>query len=373
MTGLGSMKIVLFANTDWYLFNYRLPLASALRDQGHEVTLLSPPGRYAARLEKEGFRCISFPFERKGTNPFSEMAVLARLARILRREKPDLLHNFTIKPMIYGSLAARCAGIRRVVNAVEGLGFVFSGGHRALRAVVKILYRVGLRGTTVVFHNIDDREVFLTYHLIDAAGAELIPSVGVDMNVFRATPEPEGDPVVMLAGRMLRSKGVPEFVEAAKRLRRAGVRARFVLVGEPYPDNPDTVTTEEISGWEKAGWIEYWGWHDDMVEVYPKTAVICLPTSYNEGLPLSLVEASACARPVVATTIPGCRAVVRNGENGFLIEPHDVHGLVNALRTLLDDPALRRTMGLRGREIVGQEFSAESVIARTLRLYAKNR
>jgi len=367
------MKIVLFANTDWYLFNYRLPLARALRDLGHEVVLLSPPGRYVTRLEGEGFRWQSFPLEGKGTNPLAEIAVVARLARVLGSEKPDVLHNFTIKPMIYGSLVARMTGIRRVVNAVEGLGFVFSGGQAALRAVVTFLYRIGLRGTTVVFHNSDDREVFLKRHLIGEENAELIPSVGVDMDVFRAGPEPERDPVVMLTGRLLRSKGVPEFVEAAKRLRQNGVRARFVLVGGPFLDNPESVTAEEISDWEKSGWIEYWGWHDDMADVYPKAAVVCLPTAYKEGLPRSLLEAGACGRPVVATDIPGCRAIVRHGENGLLVEPHNVDALVEALKTLLNDRALRQTMGLRGREIVGREFSVETIIARTLRLYDRKR
>lgn len=363
------MKIILFANTDWYLYNYRLPLAHILCARGDEVVLLSPPGRYTERLQQEGFRWQSFPLERKGMNPFAELAAIFRLWQLLRREKPDLVHFFTIKPVLYGSIAARLAGIRRIVNAVPGLGIAFAEGQGLLRLIVSTLYRVSLGGTSVIFQNPDDRDVFLQNRLISASQAHLIPGSGVDVDVFRPSPEPGGEAVVMLAGRLLRSKGIPEFVAAAKRIRGDGIAARFVIVGEPYPDNPDSIQPQELIAWQKEGAIETWGWHDNMAEVIAQTSIICLPTRYKEGLPRLLVEAGACGRPVVTTDIPGCRLIVRNGENGQMIPPGDVDALAEALKMLIQNPALRRKMGQRGREIVEQEFSVERVIARTLDVY----
>ena len=328
-----------------------------------------PPGRYVELLQKDGFHWESFELARKGTNPFVELATIFQLWQLLQREKPDLLHNFTIKPVLYGSLAARMAGTKNIVNAVPGLGFAFSDGQFLLRTIVTTLYRLSLRNTKVIFQNPEDRDVFLENRLIATNQAHLIPSSGVDVDVFRPSPEPAGEAVVMLAGRLLRSKGIPEFVEAARRIRGEGIQARFVIVGEPYPDNPDSIHPQELVDWQAETVIEAWGWHDDMAEIIPKTSIICLPTTYKEGLPRLLVEAGACGRPVVATDIPGCRLVVRNGENGQMIPPGDVDALTLALKTLILDPELRKKMGARGREIVEQEFSVNRVISRTLDVY----
>jgi glycosyltransferase involved in cell wall biosynthesis len=363
------MKVLLFANTDWYLYNYRLPLARALHARGDEVVLLSPPGRYAERLQQDGFRWQPFPLERKGMNPFAELATIFRLAALLRREKPQLVHFFTIKPVLYGSIAARMAGVPRIINAITGLGYIFSDASTFLKLIVTTLYRLSLGGTRVIFQNPDDLGVFIQNRLISANQAHLIPGSGVDVDVFRPSPEPGGEAVVMLAGRLLRSKGIPEFVEAAKRIRDDGIAARFVIVGEPYPDNPDSIQPQELVAWQKEGAVESWGWHDNMAEIIAKTSIVCLPTRYKEGLPRLLVEAGACGRPVVTTDIPGCRLIVRNGENGQMIPPGNVDALTEALKTLILDPTLRQKMGQRGREIVEQEFSVERVIARTLDVY----
>jgi len=252
---------------------------------------------------------------------------------------------------------------------VPGLGIAFAEGQGFLQLIVSTLYRVSLGETRVIFQNLDDLEVFVRNRLISKKQAFLIPGSGVDMEVFCPSPEPEGETVVVLAGRLLRSKGVPEFVEAAKRLRGAGIRARFVIVGEPYPDNPDTIQPQELVDWQKEGVIESWGWRDDMTEVLAQTSIVCLPTRYKEGLPRLLVEAGACGRPVVATDIPGCRMILRDGENGLMIPPGDIPALVAALKTLIESPALRKEMGQHGRRIVEQEFSVTHIIARTLDVY----
>ena len=366
------MKVIFFANTDWYLYNYRLPLARALKKRGDEVVLLSPPGRYSELLEKEGFRWISFPLERKGMNPIAETLSIIRLVTLFQREKPGLVHLFTIKSVLYGSLAAQITGVPRIVNAITGLGFIFSDAGSFLRRFILWLYRISLLKTRVIFQNTDDLNIFVKNQLITADQAYLIPGSGVDVNQFTPSPEPDGVPVVMLAGRLLRTKGLPEFVEAARRIHQDGVQARFVIVGEPYLDNPDSILPEELDAWEKEGAIEAWGWHDDMAQVIPQTSLVCLPTTYKEGLPRFLIEAGACGRAVIATDIPGCKMVVRDGENGLLIPAGDLLALITALKTLISNPELRKKMGSRGREIVEQEFSVNQVIARTIDVYNQN-
>lgn len=363
------VKILLFANTDWYLYNYRLPLARSLRARGNEVIMLSPPGRYAKNLEKEGFTWLAFPLERKGMNPLAELAAIARLVAIFRRTKPDLVHLFTIKAVLYGSIAARLAGVKRIVNAITGLGYIFSDANPLLYFIATTLYRLSLGGTHVIFQNADDLSVFVQNRLISAHQAHLIPGSGVDIQVFHPTPEPPGDPLIILAGRLLRSKGIPEFVQAARQIHALGIPARFAIVGEPYPDNPDSILPQELLDWQTEAAVEVWGWHDDMAEVIMQASIVCLPTTYREGLPRLLLEAGACARPIIATNIPGCRMVLRSGENGLIVPPGDQPALVNALSTLIRDPALRKRMGMRGREIIENEFSVNSVILRTLDVY----
>ena len=363
------MKVILFANTDWYLYNYRLPLAIAMKNRGDEVVLLSPPGRYSHLLKKEGFRWVSFPLDRKRMNPFAESLSILRLVRFFYQEKPALVHLFTVKPVLYGSIAAKITGVPQTINAITGLGYVFSDAGSLLRKLVVWLYRFSLTKTKVIFQNTDDQKVFLENGLISAGQAYLIPGSGVDIDLFVPNPEPDGKPVVMLAGRLLRSKGLPEFVEAARRIQASGLAARFVIAGEPYPDNPDSIQLEELSAWENEGVIEYWGWHDDMAQVISKTSLICLPTTYKEGLPRLLLEAGACGRAVIATDIPGCRMVVRDGENGLIIPAHDTSALVHALESLITNPEKRQSMGRRGREIIEQEFSVNQVISHTFDVY----
>ncbi len=366
------MKVILFANTSWYLYNFRLPLARALRDRGVDVVLLAPPDDYAPRLQAEGFRWLPAPLERRGMNPWREAVTVAALTRLYRREQPDLAHHFTLKPVLYGSLAARLAGLPRVVNAVTGLGYVFTGGgvqRHALRALVKAAYRGTVRPTWTIFQNADDRDYFLSHGLAHPARMALIPSSGVDLTRFSPRPEPEGRPVVMLAARLLWDKGVAEFVQAAESLRRRGVSARFVLVGDTYDGNPSAVPRAQLRAWEAEGLVEWWGWQDDMPSVLAQAHVVCLP-SYREGLPKTLIEAAALGRPVVTTDAPGCRDAVRDGETGLLVPVRDAAALAAALERLLTDPDLRRRMGQAGRRFAAR-FSVEGVVTDTLAVYRR--
>ncbi len=366
------MKILLFANTDWYLYNFRLALAQALQRRGDEVVLVSPEGAYAERLQQAGFRWVCFPLAQRGLNPLVEFLTILRLVRLYRREKPDLLQHFTVKCVLYGSLAARLLGIRSVVNSLTGLGFVFTqgkGARRWLRGGIKAFYRLVLRRTWVIFQNPDDRNMFLQSHLVTPGRAALIRGSGVDCSHFIPTPEPDGVPVVILPGRLLWDKGVGEFVAAARQLQADGLCARFALVGESDPQNPAAVPLVQLQAWEKTGVIEWWGWREDMAAVYAQAHIVCLPSFYREGVPKTLIEAAACGRPIVTCDVAGCREIVRSGENGLLVPARAIPALAAALKQLIQEPGLRHALGRRGRKIAEEEFSMELVISQTLQVY----
>jgi len=367
------VKIILFANTAWYLYNYRLPLAVALRDQGHDVTLVSPRDDYVSRLEAEGFRWVEFNLARRGMNPFSELAAVLRLIRLYRREKPDIVHHFTIKCVLYGSLAAMAVCVRRRINAITGLGFIFVANDvesTLLRFPVKWLYRFALRGSQVVFQNKEDLQIFIDGRLVDTRQVSLIRGSGVDMKRFSLLPFPEGLPLVVCAGRLIWDKGVGEFVEAARELRKRGVEVKMVLVGEPDDGNPTSIQKNTLEAWQRSKQVELWGWREDMLEVFRQAWVVCLP-SYREGLPKGLLEASACGRPIVAADVPGCRDVVQHGKTGYLFPVRNPIALANTLESLVNDSDLCRRMGKDGREFVGREFSLEKIISQTIAIYEK--
>ena len=365
------MKVILFANTDWYLYNFRLNLAQALQSKSAEVVLLSPPGPYVVQLQTAGFRWIPVQMSGKGMNPFEELMTLRTLDKIYQNEKPDIVHHFTIKCVLYGSMAARWSKIRAVVNAVPGLGYVFNAvGWRGvlMRMLARLLYRFALRDTQVIFQNKEDRETFIRLRLIKAESTNIIPGSGVNLNKFTPEPEPLGPPVVMFAARMLWDKGINEFVQAARILKTEGVQARFVLVGDTYKDNPSAVSPQQLAEWTSEGIVEWWGWHDDMERILPQSSIVCLPT-YHEGVPRVLTEAAASGRAIVSTNIAGCQEIVFEGINGLMVPPRNSVLLADALRTLVNDPNLRSKMGHEGRKIAENHFSDEIVTRKTLDVY----
>ena len=366
------MKILLFANTDWYLFNFRLDFARSLKKDGNEVVLISPEGEYTSLLQKEGFRWVCFPMERKKLNPIKEIMTLFRLFNLYRREKPDLVHQFTIKCVLYGSLVCYLLGYIHVINSVEGLGYVFTqgrGNREWIKNVTKFFYRLVLPRTWVIFQNPDDQSFFLKNQLVNPARNIIISGPGVDTRKYVITPETGGIPLVILPARLIWDKGVKEFVEAAQQLQVSGTEARFALVGDCDEGNPASIHVDQLREWAKKGVIEWWGWMQKMEEVYAQVSIVCLPSYYREGLPKSLLEASACGRPIVTTNVPGCREVVRDGENGLLVDAKNVAGLVKALDFLIKNPDIRKKMGVRGREIVEKEYSLEIINPQIYKVY----
>ncbi len=369
-------RLLLVVTEDWYFASHRLALARAARRSGYDVAVATRVDRCAETIRREGARLIPISLRRSGRNPLREAGAIAELTRLYRREAPDIVHHVALKPVLYGSLAAKLAGVPAVVNAMAGLGFVFIAGGvtgSLRRAAMRQALRLALMGenSRTVFQNSADLEEFVSGGLLPRDRTVLIRGgSGVDLGVFRPCPEPAGPPVALLPARMLWDKGVGEFVAAARRLRAAGVAARFALVGASDADNPAAAPAGVIEEWRREGCVEVWGHRDDMPAVFASSAVVCLP-SYREGCPKALLEAAACGRAIVTTDVPGCRDIVRDGENGRLVAPRDAAALSRALAELLSDAGLRARMGLRGREIAVAEFSEESVVSQTLLVYAR--
>lgn len=350
-----------------------MPIARAARDRGAEIWVAAAPTGQEDLITREGFHFVPISFRRGGRGIGQEIRTLQAIFRVLQDVKPDLVHNVTIKPVLYTSLLARFFVKPAIVNAISGLGYVFiSSGVKAriLRGALWLPYKVALSGerVRVIFQNPDDVETFVGRGLVERSSTALIRGSGVDVELFRNTPEPPGVPVVMLATRMLRDKGVVESVDAARLLRKWKVNCRVVLVGEPDPGNPATVTTEELFSWVNEGIVEWWGQRTEMEKVLPLAAIVVLP-SYREGLPKVLLEGASVGRPIVATDVPGCREAVHEGENGYLVPPRDHVRLAEAIRRLVEDPELRARMGANSRRMAIKEFRIEKVVESTLSVY----
>jgi len=366
-------KILYLVTEDWYFCSHRLQLAAAARRAGYDVVVATNLNRHEARIRAEGIRPIPFGMARAGLNPLRDFATLLQLIGLYRTERPDLVHHVAMKPVLYGAIAARAAGVSRRVHALAGLGYLFSSPDaraRGLRLPVSALLHWLLKGdrSRVILQNADDRELFIRELSLVPAQIRLIRGSGVDPDVFLPTPEPQGTPVVMLASRMLRDKGVREFAEAARCCKTRGVEARFVLVGDPDPQNPSSISRAELEAWHSSGILEWWGAREDMAAVLSQAHVVCLP-SYREGLPKVLLEAAACGRPIITTDTPGCREIVRQGENGYLVPVRAVTELADAVERLVGDTVLRKSMGRAGRRRVEEEFCLERVVSETLRVY----
>ncbi|SFC96732.1 Glycosyltransferase involved in cell wall bisynthesis [Thiohalospira halophila DSM 15071] len=369
-----SARLLFVVNAHEFTAAHRLPLLRGAQAAGFKVEVVAPGGSPAAeRLEGEGFVTHPVRLSRQGLRVWEEWGALRELTRLYRRLAPDLVHHATIKPVLYGTLAARRAGRPAVVNAITGLGYVYTGTDwrsRLLRHGVDALYRRALHYSPqrIIFQNRDDWAVLQDIGAVDPEQAVLIPGSGVDVATFTPAPEAEGPPVVVLPARLIRDKGVDEFVAAARALHAHGVEARFALVGGLDTGNPAGITEAEVRGWVEEGIVEWWGQVDDMRTVYEAAHVVVLP-SYREGLPKVALEAGATGRPVITTDAPGCRDAVVDGETGYLVPVRDSVALAERIGDLLADPALRQRMGSAGRERVVHEFSTEKVVADTLAVY----
>ncbi|HEY0996781.1 MAG TPA: glycosyltransferase family 4 protein [Gemmatimonadaceae bacterium] len=366
-------RVLFVVNDPRFFLTHRLALALGVREAGYDVHVATPEEPASRELRQAGLPYHPVPLQRQGTNPLADVATIGGLARLYRAVRPDLVHQVTVKPVLYGTIAARIARVPAVVNAIAGLGQLFAGGGAAARARRAMLvqgYRLALGhpNARTIFQTEDDRARFIELGLVRAERTALIRGSGADLDAIVPLPEPPGDPVVVLVARLLRQKGIAEFAAAARQLRTEGVAARFALVGD-QANNRDAVPQEQLQRWRDEGTLELWGWRTDMGAVFGESAIACLPTYYPEGVPKALIDAAAAGRPIVASETPGCRAVVQPGENGLLVPPRDPGALADALRRLLADRALRARYGAAGRRIAEERFSVRAVVRETLGVY----
>lgn len=369
-----AIKVVHFANSDWFFYNFCLPLLRYLQGENYVAVLVCPVGPYIEKLRGLGWECLTVPFNRHGVRAGTEFQTIMQLRLILRKLRPDILHNHTLKCVLYGSIAAAGLGCH-IVNTVNGMGYLYRAtgpGATLTRMLVHWIGRLFFcrKNVNFIFMNYEDSDQFVTRHLVYKSHSCVIPSPGVDADIYSYSDELDAVPLIVLPARMLWSKGVGEFVEAARQLKDRGINARFALVGDVDFGDSESVPRDKLNAWVNEGLVEWWGHCNDMTLVLASSHVVCLP-SYSEGLGMSLIEGGACGRALVASDLPGCKLVVRNGENGLIVPIADARKLADAFEYLITHPEDRRRMGRRGREIVENEFSVGLSNQRTLKLYQR--
>jgi glycosyltransferase involved in cell wall biosynthesis len=378
-------KVLLVANTSWYLHNFRLPLLRDLRSAGYQVEAVAPHDSYTALLAAEGFTVHPWLVARRSINPLLEAHALVDLLRVYQREQPALVHHFTIKACLYGTIAAKGARVRRVINAVTGLGHVFLGTRkrtRLLRRALKPLYRAvfSARRATVVFQNAADQEKLINLGITDAAHVQLIRGSGVDIAHFdpAALPPAAAPPPgrfhtplrLLFPSRLINEKGVRELLEACRALWADGIALELLVAGALDDGNRSSLTPAELAHLRQEPRVRCLGHVADMRALYASADLVILP-SWREGLSRALIEAAAMERPIITTDVPGCRDVIDHGRCGLLVPLRDADALRLAIRLLLEQPALARRFGQAARRKVVQEFAVSLVNERTLATYRR--
>jgi glycosyltransferase involved in cell wall biosynthesis len=365
---LQTVAIVL--NTSWNIYNFRLALIHALRNVGYKVILIAPKDEYSHKLEEEGFLYYDIKMNNKGINPFEDLLLIHDFYKIYRKVKPDILLNYTIKPNIYSSLAAKCLGIP-VINNITGLGTVFLNNNLSSH-IARWLYKISLRNNSVVFQNRDDMRLFIEKKLLEEKSVTLIPGSGIDTERFKSAESVSRNTkfTFLMIARLIKDKGIEEYIEAIRLVHQSENREKctFKILGSLYLSNPTAISQKELDSWIEEGLIEYLGHSDNVQEEIEKVDCVVLP-SYREGLSRVLLEASSMAKPIITTDVPGCRDVVDSGVNGYLVKVKNSVELAEAMERMVNLPLEELTrMGEEGRKKVVNNFSQEKVIAKYLSL-----
>ena len=369
-----SKTLLYVDNRVKYVLSHRIPWLEGAREAGFDVHVTTLTAGEGARIEEAGFPYHPISDTTRSNNPLHELQLIARLYALYRRLQPDIVHHITLRSILYGGVVSLLVRDPAIVNGVTGLGYLFTDDAPTVRAA-RTLVLGGLwairrgRRQTYLFQNPDDERLFRRRGIASGSNSRLIKGSGVDTEQFDQRPESSEGPVVLFPARMLWSKGVQEFVDAARIVKESGHEGRFVLVGDVDADNPAGVPSDQIKRWEEQGIIEWWGYQESMPDVFAQSHIVCLPSKYREGVPKVLIEAASCGRPIVTTDMPGCRDIVQDGENGLLVPPNDAGAVARAIIQLVEDADLRAEMGTRGRALVQAEFSIDHVVEKTVEVY----
>ncbi|MBO8217673.1 glycosyltransferase family 4 protein [Prochlorococcus marinus] len=370
------MKLLIIVNVDWFLYSHRLPIIIEAKRQGYDVHIGTKITNLSIKKEllDYGFVIHEIPFDRTGKNISNLIKVALSILKLLIFLKPNILHLITMQPIIFGGIAAKLCRTKKVVYSISGLGHVFlshSFFTSIRRWIVINLYRLALsnKPRVVVFQNKSDFNLISKVSALSDSEVVLIPGSGVDVNKYLFSKIPDTEPTILMASRLLVSKGVKEFIEAAKILKSKGIKIKFQLAGKPDVSNPLSISKIKIDNWVSKGYIEYLGYRDDIHKIIPKCHIVVLPSYYPEGLPKILCEAAACGRPVITTYEPGCQDSVENGVTGLLIKSRESKELANAIEKLISDPGLLNSMSLKARKRAEKFFDIKSVVESHIKLY----
>ena len=359
-------------NDPAFFLSHRISLAQALKAHYQLKVVVPERGDLVQKIREQGFEVITLDLDRSSMNPLGELKTWLAFYKIYRREKPDIVHHFTLKPILYGSLAAHLSGVPRMINTFTGLGFMFTGKSKKKKIAQKIIFKllqVSFSGEhcDVIFQNRDDRQLFQDSGVLGKCRSSVVLGSGVDAKKYAPLAEQQPHPLrVLFPGRLLRDKGILEFVEAARQLNNG--KTEFVVAGKIDEENPAGIKEPVVKSWVDEGVIRWLGHCSDMKAVFDSSDIVCLP-SYREGLPLALLEAASCGKPIVSTDVPGCREAVSDGYNGYLVPAQDSKALVTALDKLIESADLRETMGKNGRQQVEQKFTVDKINSQVLEIY----
>lgn len=371
---MNHRKLFIVVNQDWFFLSHRLPIGVAAKEAGWDVTVVSEDTGASGKIVEAGLKAVNLPINKSGTNIKDELKTLSFLYDLFRREKPDLVHLVGLKTILWGSIACRIAGVKAMVSAVCGLGVLFDEKHakslmsRMILKVLKFTHKG--KGVRVVFQNNDDKQLFLDQGIIAEDRCVFTNGSGVDLAKYEFTREPEGKCIkVIFTARMVEDKGTLVLIEAAKKLELSyRNRVKFLLCGG-LDSNPNGITKEQLESLCDGDYIQWLGYRKDVLDLLKASHIMAFPSWYREGLPKSIIEAEAIGRPVVTTNSVGCRDTVIDGYNGLIVQPKDAEGLAEALKKLIDDAALRQTMGRNARQFAMERFSIGDVVSAHLKMY----
>ena len=372
---MSKPHIVFLVAEDWYFCLHWLPVAGAVRDAGYRVTVVTKVDQHADEIQTAGLTLAPFDLGRGRFNPATETARVFRLARLLRRLKPDLTHHIGIKAIATGSYAARQAGVGASINLFAGLGYLFASEQRRVRALRKVLRPLlagplKYRYSRVETLNQDDCDRLAADGWIDPERTTVLPGSGIDLERFTPMPPPENAVVTLaVVARMIRIKGIDLIVEAVRRAQAAGTPCRLLLVGKPDPANPSSYSVDDLQTWGSLPGIEWRGYVEDVRTIWQEADIAILASHGGEGVPVTLLESSACCRPAIATNTPGCRDIVLNNSTGLLVEPDNLLSLVDAAQVLVADKKKRLRFGLASRHLVETRFTSHRVASMILQDY----
>lgn len=371
---MDDKKLFIVVNQDWFFLSHRLPIGISAKEAGWDVTIVCEDTGLSYKIIEAGLKAVNMPINKSGTNISDELKTLRFLYRLFRREKPDVVHLVGLKIILWGSIASRLAGVKKMVSAVCGLGVLFDEEHakslmsRMILKVLKLTHKGD--GVRVVFQNNDDKKLFTDNGIISEERCVFTNGSGIDLANYDYTPEPKDEPIkVIFTARMVKDKGTLVLIEAAKKLEQTyQKRVRFLLCGG-LDSNPHGITKVQLESLCDGEYIQWLGHRKDVLDLLKSSHIMAFPSWYREGLPKSVIEAEAVGRPVVTTDSVGCRDTVIDGYNGIIVQPKDSNELASALKRLIDNPELRQTMGMNARKFAEERFSIADVVHEHLVMY----